>query len=105
MNIETTLTTKLIGKTYEWTYSNAMRGKVTFTENKANWEILDGPNKGESDSNSYQARDCSGGVFFVQWHEPKYKITVTLLINEKTSKVYSSVVSPEALEFDVGVIH
>jgi hypothetical protein len=76
-----------------------------FTEDKANWEITAGPARGMSGSDHYLARIVDNGVYFVQWNEPEAKITVTLLINEQTKKVYGSVVSPSELEFDVADIH
>ena len=102
MNI---LTNKLVNRKYEWTYTTGMTGSVVFTEDLANWEILEGPNKGSSDSNKYKAREVDEDIYFVQWHEANNKITVTLLINEKLKKVYSSVASADELEFESGDIH
>jgi hypothetical protein len=103
--INNDLTTTLAGRAYEYTYSSGMSVKLNFTENKANWTIVAGPNKGASDSNHYMARLVKDGVYFIQWNEPVAKITVTILIHEPKQAVYGSVVSPEGLEFDVAEIH
>ncbi len=102
--VQNKLTDKLIGRTYEYIYSSGMSVHLNFSENKANWKITEGKDKGLSDSNDYVARIVEEGVFFVRWHEPILKITVTLLINEPTNKIYGSVVAPNELEFDVAEI-
>ncbi len=99
------LTKALAGRTYEYTYTSGMSVRLNFTEDKANWEITAGPAKGMSESDDYLARIVDDGIYFVQWNEPEAKITVTVLINEQTKKVYGSVVSPGELEFDVADIH
>ena len=99
------LTYALAGKTYEYIYSSGMSVCLSFTKEKANWKILAGTAKGASGSNDYLARLVADDTYFIQWNEPEEKITVTLLINEKTKKIYGSAVYPEEVEFDVANIH
>ncbi len=95
-----TTSKSIIGNSYIYTYTSGMKGQVSFTEKKANWEILEGPAKGFKGYDDYDIKEVDNGMYFVRWHEPKNGITVTVLINEQTKKVYGSVVSPEGLEFD-----
>jgi len=95
----------IIDNTYVYTYTSGMKGKVSFTDKKANWEILEGPAKGFKGADNYEVKKVNEGVYFVRWHEPENKITVTVLINEQTKKVYGSVVSPNGLEFDEAEIN
>jgi phenolic acid decarboxylase len=104
-NEQNSVTKNLTGRGYEYTYTSGMSCKLSFTETKANWEIVAGPNKDTSDSNDYIARVVEEGVYFVQWNEPELKVSVTLLIHEPKKKVYGSVVWPDGSEFDVAEIH
>lgn len=95
----------IVGNKYVYTYTSGMKGQVSFTESKANWEILEGPAKGFKGSDNYEVKEVDNGIYFVKWHEPENKITVTVLINEQSKKVYGSVVSPNNLEFDEAIMN
>lgn len=104
--MNTTITTNMLEtKSYTYTYTSGMSGKVHFLNNKVTWEILEGPNKGLSDTNDYVAQLVQENIFFVKWHEPVPNITVTLLINENTKKVHGSIVTKEGQMFDIAEIH
>jgi len=99
------MTKELGGRSYEYTYTSGITGRVTFAEDEVNWEILAGQGLGESGTNKYKARFVAEGVYFIQWHEPDSNIAVTLLINEPSKKVFGSVVTPNELGFDEADIH
>jgi len=99
------MTKKLAGRSFEYTYTSGITGRVTFTEDQVHWEIVAGQGKGESGTDNYLARVVAIGIYFIQWNEPDSQVTVTLLINEQTGKVYGSVVTPNDLGFDEADIH
>lgn len=98
-------TTELAGRKYEYTYSSGMKARLELTEDTANWEILEGANKGEKGANKYLAREIAEGIYFTQWYEPEINATISLVINENVGSISSSAVYDRETEFDTGVIH
>ncbi|MEM6831000.1 MAG: MoaF N-terminal domain-containing protein [Bacteroidota bacterium] len=94
----------LVGNLYEYVYSSGMTVKLMFTAERANWEILEGEAKGMTGSDKYEVKVVDNNVYFVQWHEPENRTTITLLIDEQKKKVYGSGVYPDMLDFDEAVI-
>lgn len=98
-------TKELAGRTYEYTYSSGMKARLELTEDTANWEILEGKNKGEKGANKYLAREIAEGIYLTQWYEPAINTTITLVINELVGSISSSAVYDTETEFDTGIIH
>lgn len=85
------LTSKLDGTTVVYKYTGWNKYKVSFTDGKISYTMLEGPRKGTSGScDSYQARELSPGVFMFCWHEPAKQMYITILLDFNKRLVYSS---------------
>ena len=82
-----------------------MKVHLEIAEDTVTWDILDGPNKGESGTNDYLAREIAEGIHLVQWYEPEIKATITLVINDIAGSISSSEAYDGERAFDTAIIH
>jgi hypothetical protein len=83
----------LDGTSFDYFYKAGGGLKIAFAEGKLQYEWISGPRKGNHAENiPYQSRRIGNEVYLVNWHQPDKPDFVSLVIDLKQNRLYSSAI-------------
>jgi len=83
----------LDGMSFEYFYQAGGGLKIAFAEGKLQYEWISGARKGNQAANiPYQSRKIGDEVYLVNWHQPDKPDFVSLVIDLKQNRLYSSAI-------------
>ena len=83
----------LDGMNFQYFYDAGGGLKIAFAEGKLQYEWISGPRKGTHAENiPYQSRKIGDEVYLINWHQPDKPDFVSLVIDLKEKRLYSSAI-------------